>query len=82
MPMTFLDHLHVMQKQQLRRHVRHARRIAALLVVQFDGQVPQRQGIIGGRDGDDAVVRRVPFDAGDLLFVEIEGGDGFRLGRS
>ncbi len=78
MPVTFLDHLDIMQKQQLRRHVRHARGVATLLVVQLDGQVPQRQRVVGGRDRDDAVVRRMPFDAGDLLLVEVERGDGRR----
>lgn len=75
--MALLDLVHVMHKQQLRRHIARVGRVPALLVVQLDGQIPQGKRAVARARADDAVVRRVPFERGDLLFVEIERGDGF-----
>lgn len=72
--MTLLDLIHVMQEQQLGRIVLLSTGVFALLVVQLDRQIPQRDRVVSGRDGNDAVVGRMPFDTCDLFLVEIERG--------
>ncbi len=78
-PVQLLDALEVVHKQQLRRHVLDAGRVLALLVVQLHRQIPQRDRVVGRRDGDDGVVGGVPLDARHLLLVEVEAGQRLRL---
>ncbi|KUI63025.1 hypothetical protein VP1G_11453 [Cytospora mali] len=68
-----------MHKQQLRRHVLDASRVLALLVIQLNGQIPQRNGVITSRHGNNTVISRVPLHARDLLLVEVETCNGRRL---
>jgi hypothetical protein len=78
-PVHLSDILQVVNKQQLRRHVLDASSVLALLVIQLDSQIPQRDGVITRSQRNDGVVRRMPLDAADLLLVVVEAGHWLRL---
>ena len=79
MPVQLLHHIVVVYEKQLRGYVFHACRVLALLVIQFDGQIPQRDRIVACSHGDDAVIGRVPLDTRNLLLVVVEACDSGRL---
>lgn len=87
MPVDLLDVLlTLMNEQQLRRHLDMpalgvddgSRR--CLVVIGFYGEIPHRDGVVGGSGEEERGVVRRPGDRGDRGAVPVEVGDRLRCG--
>jgi hypothetical protein len=86
-PVHFLDLLlTLMHKQELRGHVLEPLALALVLreerlvLVQLDGEVPQRHLVVCSSGGERRRFCRVPFDRGDGRGVPVERRDWRRSG--
>lgn len=73
--------LPLMNEQQLRRHDHpsiHLRDLLgrSFLLIRFDREIPEGDGVVGGTGDEEGGIGGVPFDGGYGFFVPVEVGDG------
>ena len=78
LPVHLLDRIHIMHKQQLRRHFLCHSTLAAFLIIQLNRQVPEGNRVVGRPHSHYAVIRWMPLDTGNRLAMKGKRRDGRR----